>query len=191
MPFTLYVARDRRHPARNDVGSVLCLQSMRDVPDGHVTVIACERMRTRPSFLRGTPTMVDDDTGEVFAGHAAVRRMHLLALYHAEQHGVERGRADVRGASGHAGGHGANGNSANGAHGANGNGANGNGADDATDDATAHLWSSQIVEDEDVEPIGERKLTSEDLGRIVSARGGPRTPPPSSAPPPPPPSRSD
>lgn len=176
--FTLYVAPNKRRPTQHDVGSVLCMKTLQHVPNGIVRVLNCETLSARPSFLRGTPTLVDDETSEIFTGHHALHRLQLLSLYHAEQYGKSQGegRRPSRGAP----------------------------ApppvvapprDDEGEPSSSDMWSSTI-DDADLEEdvgqtlSGDRKLTSDDLARVMSDRS-PQHPPPTTAPPPPPPPLND
>ena len=82
----LYVARNKRSPSQHDVGSVICLNTVREIPPNHVTVVDCSVMLRRPTYLRGTPTLIDDESGEAWTGHNAIQRLQRLALFHAQEH---------------------------------------------------------------------------------------------------------
>lgn len=181
--FTLYVAQSKRRPSQHDVGSVLCLRTMQNVPEGIVQVVRCETLGHRPKFLRGTPTLVDQETQEVYTGHHAVHRMHLLSLFHAERYGrMQSGKEPRPEQPGPL-------------------SARRTVAEDqeaaapsrASSDDAMDLWKTAIVEEgvEDDEPsIGERKLTSDDLARVAADRGA-NAPRLTTAPPPPPPPSHD
>ena len=191
--FTLYVAPNKRRPTQHDVGSVLCMKTLQNVPTGEVKVINCATLSTRPLFLRGTPTLVDTETSEVYTGHHALNRLQLLSLYHAEQYGKaqasqsDKGRRHDRG---------------------NGDGrvpmpppsrtVNTHDNDnEGGDGEISNMWSSTIDDaeiEEDTEQVmsGDRKLTSDDLSRALSDRQPlPQQQPTTAPPPPPPPPLSD
>ena len=78
MSYTLYVAQDRKHPSRLDVGSVLCMQMIETLD-----VVQVQHVRKEgphPTWLVGTPTLFDDASGEIWRGHQAVTHLHDLAL---------------------------------------------------------------------------------------------------------------
>lgn len=180
--FTLYVAHDRRKPTRHDIGSVLCLKTLEHIPDGIVHTVDCTHQGTRPSFLRGTPTLAHDETGELFTGHNAVHRLHLLALYHAQQFGMSQNNKptravqrapDVHSPSSHE-------------------------IAEPMGSTEESLWASSIMDDEvenENTTIGERKLTSDDLSQLSSQRQAmtvaAQSDHPSSQPPPLPPQLND
>lgn len=185
--FTLYVAPDRRRPTQYDVGSVVCIRTLESVPEGRVRVVNCATLVRRPEFLRGTPTLVDDETNEVYTGHHALHRLQLLSLYHAEEYGKLQGtRGDDR--------------APRGPTPARRDPAPSPPSSDPpppVDDDDGALWASTI-DDADVAQEaeqslgGDRKLTSDDLARVMSDR----VPPPqtqglTAAPPPPPPPLND
>jgi len=185
--FTLYVAPDRRRPSQYDVGSVVCVRTLESVPEGRVRVVNCATLVRRPDFLRGTPTLVDDETNEVYTGHHALHRLQLLSLYHAEEYGKLQVRRD---------------------DGTRRSGAQRRGPTAATeapwsdpppavDDVDGTLWASTIDDTDVAEEAeqslgGDRKLTSDDLARVMSDRGPPlQSQSLTAAPPPPPPPLSD
>ena len=92
--FTLYIATDRRNPRRYDLGSVLCLKTIQNVPRDQVLTVDCDAIQSRPMFLKGTPTLVDESTHEIYTGHNALDRLQILSLYHAEQFGASQTRPD-------------------------------------------------------------------------------------------------
>lgn len=178
--FTLYVARDKRNPRRHDIGSVLCMKTLNNIPNDEVTTIDCSDIASRPNFIRGTPTLVDRETNEIYTGHSALDRLQLLSLYHAEQHGISQASqpkktdAHIR-----------------------------TGIQqvpalrEEEEGKRDHLWETNLTEDMEGEEggqkspaMGERKLTSDDLARIVGERqtqmqqgAAPKiSPPPPSAP---------
>lgn len=177
--FTLYVAHDRTRPHRHDVGSVLCLKTVRNLPRGVVTIVECTGAHAArpPSFVRGTPTLVDDTTGQTTTGHDAVHRLHLAALFYAEQHGVERGRRE-------------------GAHKCSGGGqvvsARASAlatVEEEVEDSS--LWTSQIQEEDPADDISDRKLTSDDFARAIADRRPVPSQGTTGQPPPPPPPLRD
>ena len=185
--FTLYVAPNKKRPTQHDVGSVLCMKTLQNIPDGVVQVLNCATLSTRPSFLRGTPTLVDDGTNEVYTGHHALHRLQLLSLYHAEQYGKAQASADRR---------------------RDGGGGRRGGpmppppsrptASERDDDGgdISNMWESTIDEadlEEEAEQTlsGDRKLTSDDLSRALSDRTPMPQQKPTTAPPPPPPPLND
>lgn len=78
----LYIARDKRHEDRYDVGSVLCLSLVRQLPAVQVEEV---NRRTAPRWLTGTPTLEVD--GEVLRGHAALAHLQHAALAQAYARG--------------------------------------------------------------------------------------------------------
>ena len=195
--FTLYVAPNKRRPTQHDVGSVLCMKTLQNVPAGEVKVINCATLSARPSFLRGTPTLVDTETNEVYTGHHALHRLQLLSLYHAEQYGkAQASQSNERHRSGRGGGGGGRApipsppSRAAAVH-----------DDDDDDDSgygggISNMWSSTIDDaevEEDTEQVmsGDRKLTSDDLSRAISDRQPLPQQQPTTAPPPPPPPLND
>ena len=88
--FTLYVSRDKRHPQRADVGSVLCLnllQHLKNESRSTVTVQECDKNTPhKPDWLYGTPTLHNRHTSEVFRGHSAVSFLQNMALENASTH---------------------------------------------------------------------------------------------------------
>ena len=79
-------------PSRHDVGSVLCMDLLRHLPSDVVHLVEATA-QTRPSWLEGTPTLRDDETGEVWTGHQAVRRLQVASIHHARQEAEAEGRA--------------------------------------------------------------------------------------------------
>lgn len=76
----LYVARDKRRPARHDLGSVLCLRVLDLLPDGAVRVHDCDQMRgPKPAWLTGTPTLATGDA-QVLRGHEALLHLQRVAV---------------------------------------------------------------------------------------------------------------
>lgn len=193
--FTLYVAPNKRRPTQHDVGSVLCMKTLQNVPEGIVRILNCATLSARPAFLRGTPTLVDDETNEVYTGHNALHRLQLLSLYHAEQYGKSQAKEEEgdrrRGAGG-------------GGHMRRQGGppppppssSSSKPADLEEEDGQSAMWSSTI-DDADLEEdageslSGDRKLTSDDLSRALTDRPPPMQQQPTTAPPPPPPPLND
>ena len=190
--FTLYVAPNKRRPTQHDVGSVLCMKTLQNVPTGEVKVINCATLSARPSFLRGTPTLVDTETNEVYTGHHALNRLQLLSLYHAEQYGkaqASQPNEEHRRGRGNEGGRVSMPPPSRAV----------NTHDDGNeggDGEISNMWSSTIDDaeiEEDTEQVmsGDRKLTSDDLSRALSDRQPLPQQQPTTAPPPPPPPLSD
>ena len=185
--FTLYVAPNKKRPTQHDVGSVLCMKTLQNIPDGVVQVLNCATLSTRPSFLRGTPTLVDDGTNEVYTGHHALHRLQLLSLYHAEQYGKAQVSEDRR-----------RGDAGGGRHGAVPPPPSRPTAAERDDDGggdISNMWESiiddaNLDEEEEQTLSDDRKLTSDDLSRALSDRSTPM-PQPTTAPPPPPPPVKD
>ena len=193
--FTLYVAPNKRRPTQHDVGSVLCMKTLQNVPEGIVRVLNCTTLSSYPSFLRGTPTLVDDETSEIYTGHNAMHRLQLLSLYHAEQYGkaqASRTTTDPRpavrrGGSATVPSQTRPPSSVTAEH-----------DHDLTEDEhdMSSMWSCTIddseVENEAEQTLGGgRKLTSDDLSRALSDRNPTTNQTPSTAPPPPPPPLND
>lgn len=161
--FTLYIAKDKRNHRRHDLGSVLCLKTLQHIPRGEVKTVDCDDLTSRPSFLSGTPTLVDESTGEMYTGHNALDRLQMLSLYHAEQYGASQTNNEPEKPKKRE------------------NPVERNVETAETDD----LWESTIdATSQEDEPVGERKLTSDDLARVVSERQtsvqsiGTKNPPP-------------
>jgi len=70
---------------QHDLGSVLCLNVLRLLPDNHVEVIECESLRSRPTWLVGTPTLIDEDNGEKWEGHNALTRLQTMSVHIAHE----------------------------------------------------------------------------------------------------------
>ena len=81
MTFTLYVGRDKSVSTRHDLGSTLCLSMLERWASHTITVHLATDIspRDRPYWLRGTPTLVDDD-GTVTSGFAAYQKITDLAF---------------------------------------------------------------------------------------------------------------
>ena len=76
--YTLYVGRDKAHRDRHDPGSELCLRIVPRLTD--VEVVECSGRRDAPRGIRGTPSLVHDESGDVFTGcDAAVLLLELAA----------------------------------------------------------------------------------------------------------------
>lgn len=86
--YTLYVAQDKLHPSRLDVGSVLCLQMLDSLAEGEVDVRRVEELGSKPTWLSGTPTLLAAGSGEVWRGHQAVMHLHRQALERAAAPGA-------------------------------------------------------------------------------------------------------
>lgn len=96
--FVLYVARDVRVPTRHDIGSVLCMrlvQTMAGVAHVDVREVSSRKRdasQTRPAWLTGTPTLVDEAEGGFWTGHDALFYLQELLSSHVwEREGEERG----------------------------------------------------------------------------------------------------
>lgn len=74
----LFVAKDRRHPSRHDVGSVLCLNLLEFVRE-QVRVQMCTKA-DKPAWVRGTPTLWNEEHNDVFTGHQAVQMLQKMAF---------------------------------------------------------------------------------------------------------------
>lgn len=182
----LYVARDKRDRSRHDLGSVLCLQTLQDLPAVAVHDVTTAAPTHRPSWLVGTPTLHNARTGEVWRGHQALTHLQQLALHHAEARGAARGGASNDASERRA----IAAPSAPSAHRAVGPSApSAPSAPETPDDDVDNLWDTRIVEEEE-EAAADRKLTSDDLSRALTARGPPSQPV-SEQPPPPLPPLSD
>jgi len=178
--YVLYVARDRRRPSRHDVGSVLCMDLLRHLPPDVVHLVEATA-QTRPSWLEGTPTLRDDETGEVWTGHQAVRRLQVASIHYARQEAEAEARASRAASS-----------SSRQQRDAPprrfpppGAGTPGGGKDrppsppppeEEEGSGVDSLWQSQLPDgdlDEDDPAVGadgERKLTADDLNRALAAQ---------------------
>lgn len=76
----LYVGRDKTTPSRHDLGSTLCLSMLERWKSHTITVHLATDIspRDRPYWLRGTPTLVDDDG--TTTGFAAYQKLTDLAF---------------------------------------------------------------------------------------------------------------
>ena len=83
----LYVAQDKKRPGRHDLGSVLCMRLLELLPTGVVEVRAVEQERAKPAWLRGTPSLLDEN-GDVHTGHAALWELQRATVEHAERRGA-------------------------------------------------------------------------------------------------------
>lgn len=204
MTYELYIASERSSPERFCTGSRLCLHLMENLPHGYITLTNCDEMRRAgrpfPSWLTGTPTLVPDDTNEIYRGQDAVVHLMNLALSYRDHLARES-------AQGHAiasrGGHTDKSSSARTATATitgierelPQDALSGSGHDvDPSEKDIADLWSSTMdaVTADGDEYQENRKLTSDDLARAVQQRQQQTPPAPSShAPPPPPPQEKD
>ncbi len=162
MPITLFVARDKRHPTRHDLGSLLCLRVCQLLPEGMVEVQECANLAQRPVWLIGTPTLFTDD-GQVFRGHAALDFVERLSIDVAREEGAASAAAQVtqagkkknappvRAAASRA-------------------------EDGSTDDFSAlpasegDLWAPPTEYESDEEDTGSRKLKQEDFDNAMRER---------------------
>lgn len=92
--WTLYVAVDKRRPTRHDVGSVVCLDTLRHGVGVNVTTEVVTRA-DRPRWLRGTPTLHDAETNRAWCGYEAVAQLQAMALAHARTPPPPVKRADT------------------------------------------------------------------------------------------------
>lgn len=78
----LYVARDRRRPERHDLGSLLCVHALRLLPPDtvQVTEVTSLSQAHHPAWLTGTPTLVVDEQQQVLRGHQALQYLQDLAV---------------------------------------------------------------------------------------------------------------
>lgn len=166
MSFTLYIARSKRNPRQHDVGSVMCLNLLRDIPEEVVTVVDCTEMRRRPSYLKGTPTLIDDESGDSWTGHNAIARLQRTAMFHAQEYGMHIGRTEAANASKPP--------STRRPPAAPSSSSAPRVQEESDIPADESLWESRIVEgEEEAEPvdgIGGRKLTADDLSRMMPAQ---------------------
>jgi len=84
MPLLLYVGRDKRRPERHDLGSTLCLSTLEKWEENTVVVRNATDIdaRDRPFGLKGTPTLVDQDTDEWWTGFAAFEFLTTAMVKH-------------------------------------------------------------------------------------------------------------
>jgi hypothetical protein len=78
--FTLYVARDKMKADRHDIGSILCLQVLELMPSRDVKVVDVSNIRSPPIWLTGTPTLVHENSDEVWRGNQALSRMQSMLI---------------------------------------------------------------------------------------------------------------
>lgn len=159
----LYVARDKRIPQRHDLGSVLCLRALELMPPGTIKVHECRPQERRASWLAGTPTLALEG-GEVLRGHQALEHLQRLAVQLAETRGGGTGNIVSGGGI-----------------------STGNHAPRSASRPQAPTVSARVTEDStfdsiddtglwDVAPVeedtdtGSRKLTQDDMSRIIRMR---------------------
>jgi hypothetical protein len=88
--FTLYVSRDKQSKQRLDVGSILCVNLIENLPNYVINVVKCNaRMTSKPKWLIGTPTLYNDETDDVLRGNEAVLFLQRLALQEAVGRGMK------------------------------------------------------------------------------------------------------
>ena len=85
--WTLFVGRDHADESRHDIGSTLSLSMLNRMARPSVTVEMASDIppRDRPFWLRGTPTLVNDSTGERHTGFAAFDVIVDMAMEEARQ----------------------------------------------------------------------------------------------------------
>lgn len=75
--FVLYVAQDKKTKQNFCKGSEMCLKIIELLPESITNVQDCDKLRMNgiefPSWLDGTPTMVDKSTGSIYKGSNALR----------------------------------------------------------------------------------------------------------------------
>lgn len=75
--FVLYVAQDKNTKKNFCKGSELCLKIIELLPESMTNVQDCDKLRMNgvefPSWLDGTPTMVDKSTGNIYKGSYALK----------------------------------------------------------------------------------------------------------------------
>lgn len=151
----LYVSKDRHHPDRHDLGSILCLNALQLFPPDHaVTVEHVVSRRTAPAWLVGTPTLYDSTTGDNWRGYEALSQLQTMAVQLAQQQKQPPERKGQRGAPPPP---------------AKRVSAPPAAAETTADDAD-DMWKPQIDDDDVEDEPAERKLTSEDLSRELNAR---------------------
>lgn len=166
MTYTLFVSADRRRRDLLCPGSTLCTEFLEDVPPGAVDVVDCDaRDFVRPPWLEGTPTLLDDVARKRWTGHEAVRRLYHMALHRASTAAAPSKTTHVAPAPT----------------------ASARRTEEAeTEDDLDSAWQSRIVEEEQEEDRADRKLTGDDLGRLMQTQRTPSAnPDPAKAPPPP------
>lgn len=187
--FTLYVSQDKTGRQRYDVGSILCLNLVKHVGDSAtISIQECSRrMPSRPDWLVGTPTLVNEKSGEVLRGTEAITFLQHMALQEAEQRGMDYSQkrsSDAKTKRGTM--------SKPGVQLRPEEPRTTNAGDDdvmeQTADGVGGLWESTIDEDDENDPQpDEKKLGADDLARAAqSRRPSPQTGAENSAPPLPP-----
>ena len=79
MALILYIAQDKKNSSRYEVGSVLCMSLVPHLND-QVHVVDATLSDQRPSWLKGTPTLLNETTGMVWTGLQAVRTLQELCI---------------------------------------------------------------------------------------------------------------
>lgn len=90
MAYILYIAKDKKNPTRHDLGSLICMQQLSQLPEGFVHVQECSPTE-HPLEVTGTPTLRSQQHGTMQTGNAAVQQLMALSVRFAEQ----RGRSDA------------------------------------------------------------------------------------------------
>lgn len=153
----LYVARDRRRPERHDLGSLLCVHALRLLPPDtvQVTEVTSLSQAHHPAWLTGTPTLVVDQQ-QVLRGHQALQYLQDLAVSLPKQKSSAPPPSRAAPSSV-----------------TPPTGASGPAAPPAEDDDP---WSVAPVEAQDED--ADRKVTSDDLMRLMREREQQQGPPP-------------
>jgi len=78
----LYVAKDKYDTNRYDLGSVLCMELVEQLPADSVRVVEHVHGTQHAAWLKGTPTLVDGNSN-IYTGHQAYTYLKSAALSHA------------------------------------------------------------------------------------------------------------
>ena len=98
MEFTLFVGRDSLNTFRHDVGSTLCLSMLDRMSGAPVTVELANDIppRERPYWLKGTPILVNNSSGERFTGFSAYNTITNMAFEEARKRDAGKGNISAK-----------------------------------------------------------------------------------------------
>ncbi len=79
--YVLYVGHDNRNPSNFCKGSMSCMQHLTELPDDLIHIQDVDILRQKqklPSWLNGTPILVDKTTLQKYKGTAAVNKLESI-----------------------------------------------------------------------------------------------------------------
>ena len=96
--YDLYVARDKKMPQRMHIGSIAATHLVKHLPPDHVNVVSVHDLSPMPTWLQGTPTLVQNDTANIWTGFEAYNELLQLTLAQTQRRST--GQARTASASG-------------------------------------------------------------------------------------------